>query len=288
MVPSSASDVSPLYPELLKTMDKVELEEEINKKISSFNGLLTRDIALKMIAREKGIYKSDLTGSGSRDSVINAALCRILPEENYRTGKRSRAMEIKDSDGKIRTLRLWNDDVILFAKLRVGDEITISGAYEKNGILNLGYSGKVSISKSASFANIADLKPLPENSSVSISGEVISLNPGVFEVSDGVSSVSVFGNTQTTQIIAVGDKVILENALTESGNLCFSDNSRLLVKKPKATGAGMSAMGRKEILESMGLKVADDITLETIVNLKKSSLSNANQGNPVLCGASHV
>lgn len=42
-------------------------------------------------------------------------------------------MEIKDSDGKIRTLRLWNDDVILFAKLRVGDEITISGAYEKMG-----------------------------------------------------------------------------------------------------------------------------------------------------------
>ena len=298
----TSSSVSFMYSELLKTMSKDELEEEVNKRISSFNGLLTRDIALKLIAREKGIYNAKPSaGSDSIGSTFTAIIRRILPEENYNSGKKSRAMEIYNSSaggrvgegadesagGKTHILRLWNDDVLLFAKLRVGDEITISGAYEKNGILNLGYSGKVSLSKSALFAKIADIKSNPETQIVNVRGNIVSVRSDSFEVSDGSLSVSVFGNTQT---LAVGDEVILENVSADSGNLRLSGNSRLLVKKPKSVSTDTPAMilSRKEVLESMGVKVADDISLETIVNLKKSSLSNANQDNPVLRGDSHV
>lgn len=280
-----SENVSSFHLELLKSMGKDGLEEEVNKRISSFNGLLTRDIAMKMIAREKGIYKTNPSaGSDFIGSTFTAVIRRILPEENYNSGKKSRAMEIQDSvpDGKTHVLRLWNGDVLLFAKLRVGDEIAIRGAYEKNGVLNLGYSGKVSISKSAPFAKIADLQSIAESPAVSVRGTVISLNPGIFEISDGVCSITVFGNTQT---LAVGDMVILENASADSGNLRLSGNSRLLVKKQKSAGTVMS---RKEALESIGVKVADGISIETIVNLKKSSLSNANPGNPVLCGDLHV
>lgn len=309
MVPSSVSDVSSsysssFYSELLKTMGKDGLEEEVNKRISSFNGLLTRDIAMKMISREKGIgnHGSDSsTGEVSRNSIITAVIRRILPEENYNSGKKSRAMEIQNSSaggradesaggnsgGKTRILRLWNDDVLLFAKLRVGDEIIIRGAYEKNGILNLGYSGKVSLSKSASFAKIADIKSNHKTQIVNVRGNIVSVRPDSFEVSDCAVSIYVFGNTQT---LAVGDEVILENVSADSGNLRLSGNSRLLVKKQKSVSTDTPAMtlSRKEALESMGVKVADDISLETIVNLKKSSLSNANQDNPVLRGDSHV
>ena len=43
-----------LEAELLKSLPKEELESQITERIKSFQGLLTRDVALRLIAKEKG------------------------------------------------------------------------------------------------------------------------------------------------------------------------------------------------------------------------------------------
>jgi len=45
--------------ELLKSMETAELEEKIAGKIESFHGFLTREVALRLIAKEKGLLKEN-------------------------------------------------------------------------------------------------------------------------------------------------------------------------------------------------------------------------------------
>jgi hypothetical protein len=48
-----------LEPELLKSMQREELEALVAERIKSFHGFLTREVALRLIAKEKGLLKSE-------------------------------------------------------------------------------------------------------------------------------------------------------------------------------------------------------------------------------------
>ncbi|MDD5337127.1 MAG: hypothetical protein PHS02_01455, partial [Candidatus ainarchaeum sp.] len=114
-----------------------------------------------------------------------------------------------------------------------------------------------------------------------------------FSISDGKSScrVVMWGNIDRGKGLFPGAEVKIENALVKNSELHMNSASRLLVKRKKAGVGGKvedigvaegklfvilngerREFGREEALKVLNVKVADDIKLETVVELKKSDL----------------
>ena len=146
--------------ELLKVMNQNELEDAVNEKIDKFHGFLTRDVAMKLIAKEKGLLKeeekpmklSEITPE-TKNAVLEVSVERIYPVAKYRAGKKCRRIMIKDDSGE-RILVLWNDDVDLTLKMRTGDILELKGVYLKDDELYFGYSGVMHTKKRAEFSDL--------------------------------------------------------------------------------------------------------------------------------------
>ncbi len=300
---------SELEKKFLEKFSQEQLDAEIRKKIDGFQGLLTKEAALRLIAKEKGLIKESserlakVSGikKGARKINIDAKVRKVHPLVAYPTGTKSRRVEIADETGSI-TLVLWNDDCRLAGRMRSGDRVFVKRAYEKNGELSVGYSGVVGITSRARFTPLAELE---EGGQINIRAFVKSIDghdrfvrgnstrPGFsFVVSDGKNEVRciIWGNTGRGESLEGGDEVILENAIVRGGELFLPGDSRIFLrKKGVITGeveelecendklvirvaGNRYVLGKKKALEFLGVSVADDVGLSTVVSLKKDAI----------------
>ncbi len=245
---------------LLKTIPKDELERQIEAKVKSFYGLLTREAAMRLIAKDMGLLKEEEKEypaladipKGAKRFGFQAQVKKIWPIATYSSGKRSRVVEIKDLGGEgkaderkgdgstTKPLILWNDDIALSKGLRARDHISVKGAYERGGEMHLGYSGKLEIVKKAEFS---DLEALEDGSQVHVAG-LISRIEGhdsfvsngktrrgfSFFITDGKNErrCIIFETPERGERLKTGDEAIIENADVHKGTIEVGPDSRLL------------------------------------------------------------
>ncbi len=295
-----------LEKKLIDALGDAELEKEISATIENFHGFLTKEVALKLIARKKGILKRKKKNvkigeieKGQKKIDLHVGIGRIWPAVEYKSGKKSRVVEITDETGMI-PLVLWNEDIGMTRNLRAGDKVEIENAYEKSGELHMGYSGSLKITKKADFA---DLDCLTEGKLANIRGIVSRIEGGkltptrlfVFFISNGKKEVRtvIWNQPERGMTLAPGDEIIIENALIKSGELQVYDDARLFSRRPGDFVCGelktmetnedtlaividenKLTMERNDAMEFLGVRMADDIKLATVVNLKKGSMLN--------------
>jgi hypothetical protein len=240
-----------LEAELRKSATEEELELWISEKVGSFHGLLTREVAVRLIAKERGLLRSEDKAyrlsdipKGERKVSFEAKVRKVWPVAQYPSGKRSRVVEVEDDTGS-RPLVLWNDDIALAKTLRAKDAVRVKGSYEKNGELHLGYSGSLDIVSKAAFT---DLHELADGHGIhlrgfvsSIEGEDTFVREGrsfrgfSFMLSDGKCErrcvlLSLLGRASH---IESGDEIILENADARDGDIEITDDTRMLSRRAK-------------------------------------------------------
>lgn len=295
------------YSFLLQKIPKDELERKIAEKVESMNGFLTREAAIRIIANEFGVKNEEQVKlsniiEGMNRIFVIAKLEQILKLQEFANGKKMRKVVISDETGE-RELKLWNQDIDLLNNLHSGDLIEIKGAYCKNNELSLGYDGTIKVVQSASFANLSALSDL-ENLKINAIGYVESID-GIkeyerngqkrkmflFSISDGTKSVRaiIWNDSDRGNVLFIGCEVKIENAIVRNGELHINSFSRFFVKKIRKGIKGkienMKIVNGKLILEINGNKyefvredalkilnvqVADDIEIETVLELKKN------------------
>jgi len=301
-----------LESELLKNTSKEEIEASIDEKIKSFHGLLTREVAIRLIAKEKGLlkeeereYKLADIPKNQKKLAFRAEVRRIWPVASYSSGKRSRVVEI--GEGSIMMpLILWNDDVELARGLRLKDEIMVKGAYESGGELHLGYSGSIEVSKRADFSSLG---ALPESGRVHVRGFVTAVlgtddapadgkgairRAFVFSISDGTNETkcAAWEGSDRAATLRAGDEVMLEGAEASGGMLLIDSSTRFRVRRKEMLvgevkrlecegdvlvadiGGKELRLEREKALRLLGAQVAPDISLSTVVELKKDAMMN--------------
>lgn len=296
-----------LEAELLKIIDSDDLEVEIKQKINSFHGFLTREAAIRLIAKEHGLLKEKVyrlaeIPKESKKVSFSATVKKIWPAAAYSSGKQSRVVEVHDDISM--PLILWNDDVRLAEGLRSGDRIMVKGAYEKNGELHLGYSGKLKIDERAAFV---PLDELIDGENVHVRGKINRVEGydafvhGIntskafsFIITDGTNErrVVIWENTERGERLKDGDEVIIEDGLVNNGNIDLSSDARILARRNTVIGevtrfdyegdrlfvtigGKEMELDRRNALRLMKVDVADDIDLSTVATLKKDSILNS-------------
>jgi|GEM_PF-571134 len=299
---------------LLQSLSKEQLESQIAEKVSQFHGLLTREVAMRLLAKEKGLMKEEeerrvsvgAIAKGSKKVLLEANVKKIWPVAQYRSGKKSRVVEIEDATGSI-PLILWNDDVKLANGLRTKDKVLVKGAYEKNGELNLGYSGAIGLVERTPFSALDSLAKGEFCHVQGFVSRVEALDKFVsgtsaktgfsFYLSDGRNDLQavIWGRPERGRILEAGDEVIIENALEKDGRLELSEDARILVRRKERmllgkvesvaleggerlkvkVGGKEALFDRENAMRLMGVSVAQDINLTTLVTLKKNHLLNS-------------
>lgn len=294
------------YALLLEKMSKDELEKKISEKIQSMHGFLTREAAIRILLRELGLKKKLFLSEikeGVNDGFVLAKIERILPLQQFESGKCMRKIVVSDNSG-LRELKLWNEDVQLLNSIYAGDVIEVHNIYCKNNELNLGYSGKIIVVQHGQFAELGALANL-EGKNVNVHGYVESIE-GMrdyekngskrkmffFIISDGKNSVRaiIWDKAERGNSLAPGMEIKVENALVRNGELHLNAFSRMMIKKKQDGVRGkverIEVVGeqlvldidgkrysfeRKDALIVLDVRVAEDIALETIVELKKGT-----------------
>ncbi|HSB46374.1 MAG TPA: hypothetical protein VLD37_00030 [Candidatus Bilamarchaeum sp.] len=299
--------------ELLKSVPRDELERLAKERIKSFHGFLTREVALRLIAKERGILRpeeekeckvSEIPKGGKRIS-LRATVKKIWPAATYSSGKRSRVVEIGDETGT-KPLVLWNEDIKLGDRLRLSDEVMVRNVYERSGELHLGYSGTITVVRKAGFSGLASLR---DGESAHVRGVVSSVDgtdtfikgkAPVWGFAFGLSDSSgerrciIFEGLDRAQRIRKGDEVRIESATVDNGNLYIGADSRIMAKRAGDSVAGIISaiesegerlrltvegreyeFARDGALAALGVKAAPDIALSTVVGLKKDKLLNS-------------
>jgi len=182
------------YERFKDKLSEAEFEQRISDKIKEFQGLLTRDGAITIIASEMGLSVSrppsvsikiaDIT-EGVSGIDITAKISRMAPVKQFTkktTGMpgRLQRFDLADETGTV-TLVLWDESIDEVSGVKVGDVIDVSGAYAKKG-----YSGGVELS-------------LTRKGSVSISDETVDVEVGktrrveIGSLNDGMRDISIVG-----------------------------------------------------------------------------------------------
>lgn len=297
---------------ILESISREQLEERVAEKVMQFHGLLTREVALKLIAKEKGLIRDQEKKrlgeieKGQRRLAVEAKVKRIWPVAKYKSGKSSRVIELEDETGSM-PLVLWNDDVDLATRLKTRDTVLVKGAYERNDELHLGHSGTIQLLGKAPFSDLSSLAPGEYAHVKGFVSRIDGFDRFVdeksagfgfsFFVSDGKKDVQViiWGKPGRGNTLQVGDEVILENTLEKNGRLELSEDARILARRKERMLLGELVkiegdeermkvkVGEKEVefdrensLRFLGIELAGDIMLSTAISLKKRYLLNCN------------
>jgi len=237
--------------ELLNLLGYDALEEEIAAKVRSFHGLLSREVAIRLIAKEKGLLKGDgrryalaEIPAGEWNVTLSASVKKVWPAVLYPSGKQSRVVEVADGE-TVKPLVLWNQDVGLAKGLLRRDRISVRGAYEKGGELHLGYGGKLEVVERAGFS---DLTCLEEGQEVHIRGLISAiegqgnvvkngrtLRGFSFMLSDGKSErrCMMTEGLGRAEHLKVGDEVLIDDGLVREGSIDISASRLLLRRTPR-------------------------------------------------------
>lgn len=300
-----------LESELLRIMNAEELEEALSGKIKSFHGLLTRDVAIRLIAKERGLmrkedsfFKLSVIPKGEKRVCFLGRVKKVWPVAKYSSGKQSRVIEVEDESG-VATLVLWNSDVELGNGLRVNDEIVVKGAYERNGELHLSYSGSLEIERKSLFS---ELRSLDDGDIVHIRGVVSKLEGMDRFVRDGYTSMGfafiitdgqserrcvIIGGMNRSGKLREGDEIIVEGGRVNNSNVEISNDSKILIRRKGEMIIGQIrrvdcigekieldvegreiSLERPSALKLLGVEAAEDVRLSTVVALKKDVLLN--------------
>ena len=290
--------------ELLKTMSKEEMNTAAAKLIADFHGFLTRDVALKIMAAEKGILKKDVTTIAEikpavKNITLTCSIVTIGQLKSYPTGNRCRVMKVEDETGTTEVL-LWNEDAEEAAGFKSGDQLEIVNAYEKSGKLSLGYSGYFKIVKRAGFTDLAAVQQA-EGRRIhvrSFISRVIGPEAAgfAFAISDGATEVKCLlpaGDERSTKL-AQDRETVIENGLVKDNIVLIDQGSRLLLKRDKvavgklelleADADGAAAvvggtrihLGRQAAFKLLGIKPNTAVQLSTIINLKRNMMLGRN------------
>ncbi len=280
----------------LKEIYGDSFEEKISETIAKYEGLLTREVAIKLLAKENGLIKDEPKKiseikPGAKKVWLRAHVKEMEPTRTF-DEKRMRAVVLKDETGEIK-LKLWNDQINMLKKIKIGDLVEVKYAYEKNG-LSLSYGAELNVVEEAKLTPLAlleegkvSLKEVVD----SVEGKVQTKRGGffVFYITDGekkVKCILVEGIDRGEQIKA-GEEVLIQNASYKNDAVWINSKTRLLVKRKVAKGVvedmfvengklvvvfrdnGRRILERKEALGFLEADVSGDIELETILNLKK-------------------
>lgn len=296
--------------ELSKIMPSEQIDSAVAEKIASFHGFLTREVALKLIAKEKGLLKQEERfvkikeiEKGARNISLDAKVDRITPEAVYSSGKRSRSVLLKDETGEI-YLKLWEEGIALCSRLRIGSTVRVRNAYEKFGDINLGYKGTVEHVSGHNFTpldSIAGAEGMRVHVYAAVSkvkGIAGSWNSSGFSftLADSKNEIGavIFESPERGNKMEEGDLVIIDNGKVENGEILLDSNSRLLLKKQKGMVSGKveelcmeggmvkTVVGGKPMVfdrenseKLLSVSIPEGILLETVVALKRDSLINS-------------
>jgi len=298
---------------LLGLMSRDELEAELAGRIEKFHGLLTREVALRLLAKERGLLKKEEKFTsiseiekGQSKICTRGKVKKVWPVATYSSGKRSRTIEIQDENASM-PLILWNEDAEKGKDLRRGDSLSIRGAYERNNELHLGYSGQMKLSGRSEFASLDNLI---DGEYVHVRGTIgkvegadrfvrgASAREGFsFFITDGKKEIRcvIWNGIDRGFRLSAGDEIILENALFNDGEIGISDEGRILSRRKEnmllgkveslecdgetvsvKVGGREGRMDRENALKFLGVEIADDISLQTVAMLKKDSMLSSN------------
>ncbi|MCK4319230.1 hypothetical protein KAW38_01520 [Candidatus Micrarchaeota archaeon] len=282
------------YISLLKDNFGEETDKLIDEKIKEYNGLLNKETAAKLIAKEKNLIKEKTIkinemASNSNNIHIEAVISRMNPINKYPSGKKMRVLRIKDETGEAE-LKLWNEDAE--KPFHLGDKIEIRDAYLKNNQLSLGYKGTVTISQKANFVKLSELKEGVQNTVATVKVA----RPDLLLLEDGIEMEAVVENPNLLQHFKEGQRIALEGAWFSNGKLIIKNSTRLLLKKNLKIIKGklermehddektrLYISGKEYEIENQKMirflnikNLNEDINPSTILELKKKSVEGEN------------
>lgn len=295
-----------LEEELQNQLGKNELEIKIAEKIKSYYGFLTREAAVKIIAREKDLLKDEIKkiaeiSKGSKRISLEVKVRKVWPVAKYQSGKISKTVEIEDNSGTA-SLILWNNDSKI--ALRSNDKIKLIGCYEKGGEIHLGYNGKIELIEKAEFADFANFV---DGSQVHVKGKITNIEgydafvQGIntskafsFMISDGKNErrVIIWEDQERGEKLKKDDELIIEDCLINKGNIELSNEAKILARRDMLIGnlkkiecvyedlnieidGKELTLDRLNALKFFGLTISQDILLSTVVSIKKDEYINS-------------
>ncbi len=193
---------------LLKHNFGEETDKLIDEKIKEYNGLLNKETAAKLIAKEKNLIKEKIIKLNEMDSNLNnihieVVISRMNPINRYPSGKKMRVLKIKDETGEAE-LKLWNEDTE--RPFHLGDRIEIRDAYLKNNQLSLGYKGTVKVSQKADFVRLSELKEGVQNTVATVK----IVGPEKLILEDDVEMEAVVESPNLLQHLKEGQRIAIE------------------------------------------------------------------------------
>ena len=234
---------------LLAKYPAPDLENKITEKVTDFSGLLTREAALFILAKENDLVKEETVKlaelkEAMRNFNIQATVERIFPIQVFeKSGKKTKSCRvfITDATGSS-TLVLWNESInLLSGMVGANDLVEIKGAYVRGGEIHLGFNGNITVLEHGTVTPLAELK---QGGFYNIRGKVAEIYPEYFymrndkenvmrsfEISDGTAQgrVVVWNEPERVKELAENDEVKLENALFKNNELHLSANSRIVI-----------------------------------------------------------
>ncbi|MFX1574322.1 MAG: hypothetical protein ACFFB0_16400 [Promethearchaeota archaeon] len=198
-------DIEEIFQSLIKAgVTEEELEHEINSRFQEYQGFMSRQAILFLIAKEHGLFDDDLENTsfsyegleeeidyneflrpiaqiseGMNNIVI---LGRLISISQVRTFTRKDgtsdivgSFHVADTSGKIKVV-LWSDQAKIIEKEYFSRDqiIQVIGGYAKKGLneeieIHIGKRGKVILSpKDIDMNNIPKLDKVPNTSSINI------------------------------------------------------------------------------------------------------------------------
>jgi len=259
---------------LSEVMGKEEIEAEVKKQEERFAGLLTRETALFVIAKEKGLVKERFVklaevAKSLRTVNVRGRVLRVYPElKSERNGKEIRSVRVHlgDESGE-RTLVLWNEDVKRLVEICLDDVVEVRGTYVREEELHLGYRGELKVVERAPITNIDVLR---ENSIVNVIGKISEIFPEYFYLQNGkdefMSSFEITNGSKKVRVVlwhepalarelSVGSVVRLENTVYKNNELHVNRRSRVVVlKKEEDEGwvQEITVLGERELSARVG------------------------------------
>jgi len=298
-----------LLQERLRAKLESSFDAEVQRKVDSFGGLLTRGAAVRLLCQEGGISTEEkILLKDARATLLpfsfSARVERVFPVQGFGGGARSVRLHISDAGGEA-TLVLWGEQVRLGEGLLAGDNIECSGAYARAGEIAIGRSGSPRRQGAGKAAQVASLREGVQNVEGVVekaegartyrdrkSDEEKTMCP--FTLSSGGRSCRAvwWSPPLGARLPRQGEAVVLENASFRDGELHLGRFSRVVVqgasagslsgefsgiafeggKVALAIGAEKFALPESEALALLGIRQMQSAPARTLLIIKARSL----------------